>query len=172
MRSDYLISFKGLKQGEHHFDYEIDKKFFDSFTYDDYLDSKIHARVKLVKKPTLMELTFKIKGGVLVNCDVSGEEFQQPIEGNLEIIVKFGESYNNDDEVVLVLPHESHSLVVAQYIYETIILSTPKKRIHPGVVDGSLQSDVLNKLKEFQRKNTSTKTDNIDPRWDKLKGLI
>ncbi len=172
MRSDYLISFKGLKLGEHHFDYEIDKKFFDSFTYDDYLDSKVYARVKLVKKPTLMELTFKIKGDVLVNCDVSGEEFHQPIEGDLEIIVKFGESYNNDDDVILILPHESHSLDIAQYIYETIILSTPKKRIHPGVADGSLQSDVLNKLKEFQRNNKSTKKDNIDPRWDKLKGLI
>ncbi len=168
MRSDYLISFKGLKQGEHHFDYDIDKKFFDLFTYDDYLDANIQADVTLVKKSTLMELTFHIKGNVLVNCDLSGEEFNQPIEGTLDIIVKFGEKFNNDDEVILILPHESHSLDVAQYIYETTILSTPIKRVHPGVLDGSLKSEALEKLKELENK----KEEKIDPRWDKLKGLI
>ncbi len=168
MRSDYLISFKGLKQGEHHFDYDIDKKFFDLFTYDDYLDANIQADVTLVKKSTLMELTFHIKGNVLVNCDLSGEEFHQPIEGTLDIIVKFGEKFNNDDEVILILPHESHSLDVAQYIYETTILSTPIKRVHPGVLDGSLKSEALEKLKELENK----KEEKTDPRWDKLKGLI
>jgi uncharacterized metal-binding protein YceD (DUF177 family) len=170
MRSDYLISFKGLKLGEHHLDYEIDKKFFESFTYDDYLDSNIHVDLKLIKKPTLMELFFSVKGDVLVNCDVSGEEFQQPIKGSLEIIVKFGNKFNNDDDVVLILPHESHSLDVAQYIYETIILSTPIKRVHPGVLDGSLKSEVIDKLKEL--KENKLKENKIDPRWDKLKGLI
>lgn len=168
MRSDYLISFKGLKQGKHHFDYKIDKKFFDLFTYDDYLDANIQAEVILVKKSTLMELTFHIKGDVLVNCDLSGEEFYQPIEGALDIIVKFGEKFNNDDEVILILPHESHRLDVAQYIYETTVLSTPIKRVHPGVLDGSLKSEVLEKLKELENK----KEKKTDPRWDKLKGLI
>ena len=170
MRSDYLISFKGLKQGKHHFNYEIDKKFFDAFTYDDYLDTNILVDLELTKKTTLMELAFKIKGDVLVNCDVSGEEFHQPIDGTLDLIVKFGERFNNDDEVVLILPHESHSIDVAQYIYETIILSTPAKRIHPGVLDGTLQSEALDKLKEFEQ--TEKKEEKIDPRWDKLKGLI
>lgn len=168
MRSDYLISFKGLKQGKHHFDYKIDKKFFDLFTYDDYLDANIQAEVILVKKSTLMELTFHIKGDVLVNCDLSGEEFYQPIEGTLDIIVKFGEKFNNDDEVILILPHESHRLDVAQYIYETTVLSTPIKRVHPGVLDGSLKSEALEKLKELENK----KEKKTDPRWDKLKGLI
>lgn len=168
MRSDHLISFKGLKQGKHHFDYKIDKKFFDLFTYDDYLDANIQAEVILVKKSTLMELTFHIKGDVLVNCDLSGEEFYQPIEGTLDIIVKFGEKFNNDDEVILILPHESHRLDVAQYIYETTVLSTPIKRVHPGVLDGSLKSEALEKLKELENK----KEKKTDPRWDKLKGLI
>ncbi|HFS67937.1 MAG TPA: DUF177 domain-containing protein [Flavobacteriia bacterium] len=170
MRSDYLVSFKGLKEGEHHFDYEIDKKFFESFTYDDYLDSQIHVDLKFVKKPTLMELFFNVDGSVLVNCDVSGEEFNQPIKGSLEIIVKFGDDFNNDDDVVLILPHESHSIDVAQYIYETIILSTPVKRIHPGVKDGTLKSEVIDKLKELE--NNKLEEKKIDPRWDKLKGLI
>jgi uncharacterized metal-binding protein YceD (DUF177 family) len=118
-----------------------------------------------------MELVFEVKGDVLVNCDISGEEFNQPIKGKLELIVKFGEKFNNDDEVVLILPHESHSLDVSQYIYETIVLSTPVKRIHPGVLDGTLKSETLSKLKEFKQ-NIKIKNKTIDPRWDKLKGLI
>ncbi len=170
MRSEYLIPFKGLKIGEHQFKYLIDKKFFDSFSYDDYIDVDVQVALKLIKKATLLELFFTIDGDITVNCDVSGEEFKQPIKGKLEIIVKFGERFNNDDEVVLILPHESHSLDIAQYIYETIILSTPTKRVHPGIVDGTLKSDILEKLKEFEEKKNKKQT--TDPRWDKLKGLI
>ena len=52
-----------------------------------------------------------------------------------------------------------------------IILSLPIKIIHPGVVDGSLESETLNKLKELESK-AQEKSSKIDPRWDKLKDLI
>jgi uncharacterized metal-binding protein YceD (DUF177 family) len=52
-----------------------------------------------------------------------------------------------------------------------IILSLPIKIIHPGVVDGSLESETLNKLKELESK-VQEKSSKIDPRWDKLKDLI
>ena len=54
----------------------------------------------------------------------------------------------------------------------------PIKRIHPGVIDGSLHSEVLEKLKEFEIKDEDqeeeqqeNKTKEIDPRWNKLKNI-
>ena len=164
----YVIPFKGLKSGIHQFEYIINKKFFDSYTYDDFIDTDVIVQLELNKKSTLLELNFKIQGTVRVNCDVSGEEFNQPINGELNIIVKFGGKYNNDDEVILILPHHEFELDVSQYIYEIIILSTPTKRIHPGVVDGTLKTDVLKKLEEFNNKKEKT----TDPRWDELKKLL
>jgi uncharacterized metal-binding protein YceD (DUF177 family) len=55
-----------------------------------------------------------------------------------------------------------------------IVLSVPHKRIHPGVKDGSLQTEALQKLNELQVKEIKEekKEDDIDPRWDKLKQLL
>ena len=47
-----------------------------------------------------------------------------------------------------------------------IVLSTPTKRVHPGIEDGTLQSDMLKKLEEYKEKKTE-----IDPRWAKLKEI-
>ena len=55
-----------------------------------------------------------------------------------------------------------------------IILSIPIKRIHPGIVDGTLQSDILKKLEELSPKGSEEKeqTEEIDPRWNTLKKLL
>jgi Leucine-rich repeat (LRR) protein len=50
------------------------------------------------------------------------------------------------------------------------VLSLPLKITHPGIVDGTLKSETLERLKKFDLKNNNiSKT---DPRWDKLKDLI
>jgi uncharacterized metal-binding protein YceD (DUF177 family) len=59
-----------------------------------------------------------------------------------------------------------------------IVLSIPLRRIHPGVKDGSLNTEALKKLKELTIKELKIdhkkeqKEENIDPRWDKLKQLL
>jgi uncharacterized metal-binding protein YceD (DUF177 family) len=55
-----------------------------------------------------------------------------------------------------------------------IVLSIPQKRVHPGVKDGTLQTEALEKLKELQVNGHTVekKEEDIDPRWDKLKQLL
>ena len=59
-----------------------------------------------------------------------------------------------------------------QYIYEAIVLSVPTKRIHPGVKDGTLQSEAIARLNELAPKEQHKEEENTDPRWDKLKQLL
>ena len=88
-------------------------------------------------------------------------------------MIKFGDEFNNEDEDLLILPHGDYEVNIQQYIYELVVLSVPPKRIHPGVEDGTLESDVLDKLEELSLKNQKKKNeDDIDPRWDKLKNLL
>ncbi|WMI69089.1 DUF177 domain-containing protein [Mangrovimonas sp. YM274] len=171
---EYTIQFVGLKVGKHHFDYQIDNKFFEHFEYEEFNDVNIDTHLDFEKKSTLMELHFSVEGTVNVNCDVTNEPFDQDIKGHFDLVVKFGEDYNDEYEDILILPHGEYELNVAQYIYELIILSVPAKRVHPGVMDGSLQSDVLKKLEELSPKGEKeTKTsEEIDPRWNTLKKLL
>jgi uncharacterized metal-binding protein YceD (DUF177 family) len=173
--NEYLIPFIGLKLGKHQFEFKIGKKFFDEFGFDEFESCDITANVVLDKKATMLEIAFKHKGTVNVPCDLTGEQFDLPIKGAIKLVVQFGEEFNNDNDEMLILPHGEHQIDVSQYIYEMIVLSIPQKRIHPGVKDGTLQTEALNKLKELQVKEVKKEKkeeEDTDPRWDQLKKLL
>ena len=171
---EYLIPFVGLKTGKHQFDYQIDNRFFKSFDYDEFNAVSVKVDIVLEKKSTMLELDFKHKGTVNVPCDVSGEEFDLPIKGKLKLLVKFGDTFNDENEELLILPHGEFQVNVAQYIYESIVLSVPLRRVHPGVKDGSL-TDVIEKLESLspkENKKEEQQNNDIDPRWENLKKLL
>ncbi len=167
----YIIPFTGLKLGKHSFIYHIDSKFFEVFQYEDFNTIDCDVVITFDKKPRFFELQFDIKGVVNLNCDLSNEAFNQKIESILDLIIKFGDTFNDENEDVLILPHGAYEVNIAQYLYEAITLAIPVKRIHPKVEDGTLKSKVLDKLDEYKIKETVTK-DKTDPRWDKLNELL
>ncbi len=171
---EYTIPFVGLKQGLHQFEYQIDNTFFEHFEYDEFNASAVNVDLEFDKKSTMLELHFKATGTVNVNCDLTNEPFDLPIEDELFLVIKFGQEYNDENEELLILPHGEYEVNIQQYIYELIVLGVPSKRVHPGVEDGTLQSDILEKLDELSPKEKSIEKDNeeTDPRWDKLKNLL
>ncbi|MEN9928768.1 MAG: hypothetical protein RLZZ231_689 [Bacteroidota bacterium] len=172
--NEFLIPFIGLKLGKHTFDFQINKKFFEDFDYHEYEDCDIKISIVLEKKSTLLELDFKQKGTVYVPCDLTSEMFNLPVKAKMHLVVQFGDQFNNDNEELLILPHGEHQIDVSQYIYEMIVLSVPFKRVHPGIKDGTLQTEALEKLTELsvKEKPKNIKQEEIDPRWDKLKQLL
>lgn len=170
-QKEFSIPFSGLKQGKHEFDYKIENKFFESFEYLEFNDANLELHVVLNKMSTMMELAMQAEGFVNVDCDTTGEPYDQPISSELNLVVKFGDEFNNEDDDILVLPHGEHQLNIAQYVYEMLVLAVPHKRVHPGVLDGTLQSDALDKLQELSPKETRINKEESDPRWDELKKL-
>lgn len=170
----YTIPFVGLKVGEHHFDYHIDNTFFHHFEYDEFNAVDVKIDLKLEKKSTFLELYFSALGSVNVNCDITNEPYNQAINDDFKLVVKFGNEYDDDNEDILIVPHGEYEINVAHYIYELIILAVPIKRIHPGIEDGTLQSDILSKLEELSpSEDHKIKTsEDIDPRWNNLKKLL
>ena len=172
---EYLIPFAGLKIGKHQFEYQVAKKFFEHFDFDEYNDVNIKVDVILEKKSTMLELHFKHKGTINVPCDVTNEDFDLPVKGKLTLIVKFGEAFNDENEELLILPHGEFQVDVSQYIYELIVLSVPVKRIHPGVKDGTLENEAVKALEALspgEQKVQKKEQEDIDPRWAALKKLL
>ena len=167
----FNIQFVGLKEGSHLFEYEIDNTFFEAFNYDEFESSSIKISLDFIKKSTFFELTFKANGSVVVPCDLTSELYDQKIQSELPLVVKFGPKFNDDHEDILIVPHEAYEFNVAQFIYELIVLFVPNKRVHPKVLDGTMNSVALDKLKELEIKEVKT-VEETDPRWDKLKSLI
>ena len=70
----------------------------------------------------------------------------------MKLVVKFGSEFNDDHDEILILPHEAYQINIAQYIYELIVLSVPTKRIHPDVINGSMESEALKRLERIKNK--------------------
>ena len=173
--NEFLIPFIGLKLGKHAFEYQINNTFFEQFDYNEFENSSIYVKAVLEKKANFMELSLKHKGTIFVPCDTTAEMFDMPIKGNIKIVVQFGEEFNNDNEELLILPHGEFQIDISQFVYEMIVLSIPLRRVHPGIKDRTLQSEVLVKLEELKIKKVKQQkeiSENIDPRWDKLKQLL
>lgn len=171
---DFLIPFAGLKLGKHQFEYQIDQKFFDDFDYHEFENSKIKVNVVLEKKSTMLEVAFKHQGTVTVPCDVTGELFDLPVKGKFNLVIQFGAFFNNENDELLILPHGEHQVDLSQYVYEMIALSVPTKRVHPGVSDGTLKNEALERLQALSVNLNQVQENKpeTDPRWDKLKQLL
>ena len=98
------------------------------------------------------------------------EMFSLGLETGYNVVIKFKDDTISSDDKVIFLPTGSNSIDVSHIIYESIILAIPQKKVHPGIENGSLKSEIIQKLEELKHKrNFKEKT---DPRWDKLKDLL
>ena len=166
--SKHKIEFAGLKVGKHQFNFELNKEFFENFSFFDFNNIDLSVDVDLTKKSTLLELNFHLKGSVNVNCDMTNEPFDMPFNKEDFLVVKFGQEYNDEDNEILVLPYGEHKVILDQYLYELVILSLPRKRVHPGVEDGTLESEIIKILDELKPSGLALES---DPRWEKLKKI-
>lgn len=175
----FTINFASLADGEHVFDYQIDDKFLNHFEAALVEEGQINVHLTLLKYLNSLELNFELEGTVVTPCDVCAEEFNLPIEGSEQIIVKLvHEIPQQDDEYnVVYLKEGSNSINVAEMIYELIMLSLPIRKVHPLDENGNSTCDpaVLAYLQEHRVEPNDTK-DNQDDEpsggiWDALKNL-
>ena len=168
--TEFVIPFVGLKNGQHSFEFDIDTTFFNAFEFSDFNHVKVKVHLVFDKKTNMMNLNFSVSRTIGLTCDVSNEKFDYNLITSLDWIVKFGDQYDDNHDEFLILPHGSYEVSVAQPIYEMIVLSIPQKKVHPKVLDGTLDSALLKRLEELQPKED--KLENNDPRWHKLKDLL
>jgi uncharacterized metal-binding protein YceD (DUF177 family) len=104
---------------------------------------------------------------------LTNEPFDQEIDCDLKLIVRFAEEFNDENEEILFLPHGEYEVDVKQYIYEMIVLAKPFKLKHPGIEDGTLDIEILSSIEAYSLKeNTEEDSEDVDPRWNKLKNLL
>lgn len=163
-RRNFYVQFEGLKEGLHHFDYEVEDTFFAAFEGSLIEKGKLTVELEFEKKSNMMVLQFSIRGEVTADCDRCGDPLQVPLNFKQKIIVKFGDENEDTSEELTFIPHSAYELDVAPFIYEFAVLAMPFRKVHPK---GECNEEVLARLKAMQVKN-DTET---DPRWNKLNEL-
>lgn len=164
----YNIAFKGLSIGKHIFEFEIDGKFFSEFEGGVVEEGLVNAKLTLEKQSSLMIFWFDIKGTVQVQCDRCLEMYDQPIDSQERIFVRFGEKEFADGDDLIWVSTNDYQLNVAQLIYEFICLAIPIKKIHPDDEFGNSTCDpeMIEKLNKY-----TVREDN-NPVWKDLKKLL
>ncbi|MFO8000905.1 MAG: DUF177 domain-containing protein [Marinilabilia sp.] len=178
---DYGIAFKGLKEGDHFFEYRLGNGFFQLFEESQIDSGDLKAHIRLIKTSRMLELEFTINGMVESICDRCLSAMNVPVHFEGTLYVNFGEAYDEPTEEIIVLPHESHTINVARYMYEFIVVSMPIRHVHPDNEDGTpgCDAEMLGQLNHYlvdDKSSTGTKDageeESIDPRWKELKKLI
>lgn len=148
--NQYIIHFKGLKEGVHAFEYNIAKPFFEDYKNLDVPDGRIEVQVELTKKVNFMELDIEMTGEIQVQCDRCLEYFNFPVSYQGQLLVRFSETINDTGDEVIILHPEEYQLDLKHYLYESISLIIPMRKVHPGFPGEKTgcNPEMLKRLKE------------------------
>ncbi len=128
---EYKIPFKGLKAGVYTYDFKVDDSLFEYFESPEIKQGECDVRVELRRLESMLDMEIALRGEVTVECDRCLDDCRIDVayEGNL--VVKFSTEEQEFDGEVLWLNPSEDEVDLAQYIYESIVLSLPYQRVHP-----------------------------------------
>lgn len=121
---EYIIPFKGLKNGVHKYNFEIDRAFFAHFEMSKIKEAQLSVELIFDKRDTIMDLHFSCTGTFQAQCDRCLAEISLPLSFNDHLVVKVSENEVDEEEFLIVDPKESH-LDLSTDIYEMIHVHLP-----------------------------------------------
>lgn len=129
--SRYNIAYKGLSLGGHSFDFQLDDDFFAAFESSEIEHGTADVHIDLERQSSMILASIEISGSVKVVCDRCLEDLDLQINYDDELIVRFTDEDIENDGDIIYLNRADDELPLAQYIYESVLLSLPYNRVHP-----------------------------------------
>lgn len=169
----YSLPLKGLGNGVHHFDFQVDGEFFKAIEGSPIEAAEVAMQVDLDKQPRLLVFDFSFTGTVRAACDRCLADIPLPVEGNNRLLVKYGEPDGvlTDDDVVFI-PADTSIWSIADYVYEYIFLAMPMIKMYDCQAEATPPCD-QDMLKYILQQEPGSDDDDDDdsgnPLWDALK---
>lgn len=177
---------KSIPKGINTFEYRIGKQFFVNMENTEVRDADLQVTLTVNYNGTFYDFDFKVNGTVTLLCDRCLDDLVIPIETGYHTVVKYGESYDDSSDEMLVIPESDNSLNVAYMLFDTVMLAIPIKHVHPlgkcnkamsallkkhrarqeDDEDSELEDELIGEMDQMDSSDTPT-----DPRWDELKKL-
>lgn len=168
----FSIPFTGLKLGVHHFDYELDDRFFNAFEYSLIKSGNLKVDLELEKQETMLLLKFKVIGTVNLDCDKCLSEFAYPVNLYERQIVKFAEDeLESDDEEIITLSRKDSEIDISASLYEMINVAVPYIK-NCEQADKECDQEMIDRLEQLSIDKQAEENEQIsDPRWEALNKL-
>lgn len=168
---------KSLAPGSYSFEYHLGKKFFNDMESDDIRDADVDVALSVDHRADMYVMRFNVTGNITIPCDRCLDDMVLPVDTVYNITVRYGDTYDDSDDNVLIIPFSDQNLNVAYIIYDTVALSIPIKHVHPKGQCNKAMSDILRRHSatdapdDDNDDSASAETTTTDPRWDELKKL-
>ena len=162
LKQYYIDVFK-LSNSTHSYEFEVESTFFGSFDNSPVNKGKAEVKVVLEKSTTFIDMQFSINGSIELTCDRSLEKFSETISSNHHMLFKYGDSWEEMSDEIVVMPRDVQRIDIGQYIYEFICLDVPMKKVHPKYRNEENEGVI------YSSKNDNKEEPNSI--WDKLKEI-
>jgi uncharacterized metal-binding protein YceD (DUF177 family) len=182
----YNVVLKDIGNETRVFEYDLDNNYFKKIDSPEVQKGNIKAKVSVQKKLSVYELQFFIEGTVIIPCDRCLDDMVQAIHYKEKLQVKFGNSFSEEDEIVIV-PEAEGAINIAWFLFEFIVLNIPMKHVH---ATGECNKTMVTKLKKHITRQKGDDEDEdssavefdddddftpdeiqTDPRWDGLQNI-
>ncbi len=167
--NSFTIPHKGLKEGVHNYEFNLNESFFAEFEDSPINVSDVKVDLVLDKRSNMLVLDFEISGTMNNPCDRCLNKINIPLIGNSEIMVKYSDDAQNTDEVIYISDKDS-SIDVSSLIYEFCVLAMPMTNKVDCEAQGYefCNNEILDRLEVEQEEEEPDSEVNI---WDALKDL-
>jgi len=181
----YNIVLKDIINETRTFEFDLDDTYFKKIDSPEVQKGNVKAKVSVQRKLSTFDLQFILDGTIIIPCDRCLDDMEQPIHYKEKLQVKFGDTFAEEDEIVIV-PESDGGINIAWFLYEFIVLNIPIKHVH---ATGECNKTMVNKLKKHitRQKGDDDDEDNLvefdddddfiadevqtDPRWDGLQNI-
>jgi len=151
IENQYIIQFKGLKEGVHEFEFILGKPFFEEFEHLEIQDGRVVAGITLERKTSLLDLEIHLHGNILVLCDRCLDHFWMEVDYTGHLVVQFSERDQEGNDEIIYLHPEEYQLDLKHFLYECVSVSIPYRKVHPDLPNGESGCDpeMLGKLESL-----------------------
>ena len=174
----YNVVLKDLNNEPRVSEYLLDNDYFKKIDSPEVQKGSVNAIVTARKK----NQAFVLEGTVLIPCDRCLDEMEQTISYKEKLLVKFGDKFSEEDEIVIV-PETEGAINVAWFLYEFILLNIPLKHVHaPGECNKTMVTKLkrhITRSKDDDDPDIEVEDDDLeiddspmDPRWEGLQNIL
>ena len=176
----YNLQLKTLSEGTHYHEFDLDNQFFADIEGPEINAGEVKAEIEINKTSHNIELNITLTGRVETTCDRCLDALWVDIDVEESLYIKFGKSYSEESDDLIIIPEEEGVFNIAWTLYEFCALAIPICHSH---AEGECNAEMMNILNQHSVREIddedgcdddikTTENHEVDPRWAALKDIF
>lgn len=168
----FSLQLKSLKNGTHHYQYQLDRSFFDLMKSQTIRDANYQIDIDLERENKNIDITIEANGHIKTVCDRCTADILLPVTFTAKVYAQISDNPSEADLETYYFEEKETTLDLAPIVYNEVSLHLPLVNIYDCDDEDPLPCDIetLDRLDITEDNDDSDEPENPSP-WDALKGI-